>query len=113
MAGFGITKAPSWGRAILNKFKKKPVLVKDKAGTITGVKPTSGKIPWYVSATPNTTESRARVVKTHFQVKRSDKIKKLEKQVKEGKAGLKKMVDTGQAEEYSNMPGVHKKKGFK
>ena len=105
MAGFGITKAPSWGRAILNKFKKKPVLVKDKAGTITGVKPTSGKIPWYVSATPNTTESRARVVKTHFQVKRSEKIEKLEKQVKEGKEDLKKMVDTGQAKEVKDYKG--------
>ena len=55
---------------------------------------------------------RKEVVRTHFSLKRSDKISNLEKQVKEGKEGLKKMVDTGQAEEYKNLPGQHKKKGF-
>ena len=80
--------------------------------TITGVKPLSGKIPHYVGASPNTAASRKRIVRTHFSLKRSDKINKLEKQVKEGKAGLKKMVDTGQATEYKNLPGQHKKKGF-
>ena len=80
--------------------------------TITGVKPLSGKIPSYVGASPNTAESRKRIVRTHFGLKRSDKINKLEKQVKEGKEGLKKMVDTGQATEYKNLPGQHKKKGF-
>ena len=80
--------------------------------TITGVKPLSGKIPSYVSASPNTVASRKRIVKTHFSLKRSDKINKAEKKVKEGKAELKKMVDTGQAEEYKNLPGQHKKKGF-
>ena len=80
--------------------------------TITGVKPLSGKVPHYIGAAGKDTARRKQIVKTHFSLKRSDKINKLEKQVKEGKAGLKKMVDTGQAEEYSNLPGQHKKKGF-
>ena len=80
--------------------------------TISSVKPMSGKIPPYVGAGGKDPGRRREIVKTHFSLKRSDKINKLEKQVKEGKEGLKKMVDTGQAEEYSNMPGVHKKKGF-
>ena len=80
--------------------------------TITGVKPMSGKIPHYIGAAGKDLGRRKEVVRTHFSLKRSDKISNLEKQVKEGKEGLKKMVDTGQAEEYSNMPGVHKKKGF-
>ena len=81
--------------------------------TISSVKPLSGKIPHYIGAGGKDPARRREIVKTHFSLKRSDKINKLEKQVKEGKAGLKKMVDTGQAEEYKNLPGQHKKKGFK
>ena len=81
--------------------------------TISSVKPMSGKIPHYVGAGGKDPGRRREIVKTHFSLKRSDKINKLEKQVKEGKEGLKKMVDTGQAEEYTNLPGQHKKKGFK
>ena len=81
--------------------------------TISSVKPLSGKIPHYIGAGGKDPARRREIVKTHFSVKRSDKINKLEKQVKEGKAGLKTMVDTGQAEEYKNLPGQHKKKGFK
>ena len=81
--------------------------------TISSVKPMSGKIPPYVGAGGKDPGRRRVLVKTHFSLKRSDKINNLEKQVKEGKEGLKKMVDTGQAEEYTNLPGQHKKKGFK
>ena len=81
--------------------------------TISSVKPLSGKIPHYIGAGGKDPARRREIVKTHFSLKRSYKINKLEKQVKEGKAGLKKMVDTGQAEEYKNLPGQHKKKGFK
>ena len=80
--------------------------------TISSVKPMSGKVPHYIGAGGKDAGRRKEIVRTHFSVKRSDKINKLEKQVKEGKAGLKKMVDTGQAEEYKNLPGQHKKKGF-
>ena len=85
--------------------KVKSVLVKDKAGTITGVKPLSGKVPWYVGATPNTAKSRARVVKTHFQVKKTEKIEAAEKSVKEGKKKLKDLVETGQAKELKDYKG--------
>jgi hypothetical protein len=70
--------------------------------TITGVKPFSGKIPKYVSGSP---ERRAEQVKTHFHVKRIDKVDKAEKQIKEGKKALKHMEDTGQAEQYKNYKG--------
>ena len=80
--------------------------------TISSVKPMSGKVPHYIGAGGKDPARRREIVKTHFSLKRSDKINKLEKQVKEGKEGLKKMVDTGQEEEYKNLPGQHKKKGF-
>ena len=99
MAGFGITKAPSWGKAILSKFKKKSKSkwVKDKSGTITGVKALSGDIPWWVSSGGKDPEKRAKIVKTHLSNVRSDKVEKAEKAVKEGKKKLKDMVETGQA----------------
>ena len=81
--------------------------------TISSVEPMSGKVPHYIGAGGKDAGRRKEIVRTHFSLKRSDKINKLEKQVKEGKEGLKKMVDTGQAEEYKNLPGQHKKKGFK
>ena len=80
--------------------------------TISSVKPMSGKVPHYIGAGGKDPARRRQIVRTHFSLKRSDKINKLEKQVKEGKEGLKKMVDTGQATEYKNLPGQHKKKGF-
>ena len=106
MAGFGITKTPSWGKAILSKFKKKSKsdFTKDKSGTITGVKPMSGKVPWYVGA-GKTPEGRARIVKTHSQVKKTEKIEAAEKSVKEGKQKLKDLVETGQAKEMKDYKG--------
>ena len=111
----GITKAPSWGKAVLEKFKKKSKsdFTKDKSGTITGVKPMSGKVPWYVGAGGKDPAKRAAIVKTYFQVKKTDKIKKAEKQVKEGKEKLKKMVDTGQAEEFKDYKGKGTGKHFR
>ena len=73
--------------------------------TIKSVKPLSGNIPWYVSASPNTAASRARVVKTHLGLKRSDKIDKAVKDIKEGKKTLKHMEETGQAEELKGYKG--------
>jgi len=100
-----------FGKAL--KKKSKSNWVKDKAGTIKGVKPLSGKIPSYVGVGGKDTKRRKDIVRTHFSLKRSEKINKAEQKVKEGKAELKKMVDTGQAEEYKNLPGQHKRKGFK
>ena len=81
--------------------------------TITGVKPMSGKVPWWVTAGGKNPGKRAAIVKTHFSNVRSDKISKAEKQIKEGKKTLKKMIDTGQAEEIGEGGKYgYKKKGF-
>ena len=84
--------------------------------TITGVKPMSGKIPWYVGA-GKTPEKRAAIVKTHFSLKRSNKIDEAQKKIKEGKKTLKDMEATGQAEELKSYKGkgtgIWHKKGFK
>jgi predicted transposase YbfD/YdcC len=84
--------------------------------TITGVKPMSGKIPWYVSAGKKDPGERARIVKTHFSLKRSNKIDKAVKDIKEGKKTLKDMEATGQATQLKDYKGkgtgVYHKKGF-
>ena len=72
--------------------------------TITGVKPMSGKIPWYVSAGKSAKE-RKRIVSTHLSLKRSDKIDKSRKDIKEGHKTLKHMEATGQAEELKDYKG--------
>ena len=77
--------------------KVKSILVKDKAGTITGVTPMSGKVPWWVTAGGKDPANRAKIVKTHFSNVRSDKVEKAETAVKEGKKKLKDLVETGQA----------------
>ena len=78
--------------------------------TIKSVKPMSGKIPPWIGAGGKNPGERAKIVKTHYSNVRSRKIDKLEAQAKEGKEGLKKMVETGQAEK---LYGRHYKKGFK
>ena len=84
--------------------------------TITGVKPMSGKTPWWVTAGGKNPEKRAAIVKTHFSLKRSEKIDKAVKQIEEGKKTLKKMEDTGQAKELKDYKGKGtgswQKKGF-
>ena len=83
--------------------------------TIKSVKPYSGKVPWYVSA-GKTSQDRKKIVRTHFGLKRSDKISKAEKQIREGKETLKHMEATGQAKELKGYKGkgtgVYHKKGF-
>jgi hypothetical protein len=66
--------------------------------TITGVKPLSGNVPWWVGAGGKNPGKRAKIVKTHLSNVRSDKVEKAEKAVKEGKKKLKDLVETGQAE---------------
>ena len=73
--------------------------------TISSVKPMSGKIPWYVSAGGKDPEKRAKIVKTHFGLKRSEKVDKAVKDIKEGKKKLKHMEETGQAEELKDYKG--------
>ena len=94
------------------------LLLKGKkvAGVIKSVKPLSGKIPWYVSASPNTAASRSRILKTHLGLKRSEKVDKAVKDIKEGKKTLKHMEETGQAKELKGYKGkrtgLWHKKGF-
>ena len=80
--------------AILKKVKPKSNWIKDKTGTITGVKPGSGKVPWHVGAGKNL-KKRADIVRTHSKVKTIDKIDAAEKKIKEGTQSLKKLRETG------------------
>ena len=82
-----------FGRAL--KGKSKSNWIKDKAGTITGVKPGSGKVPWYIDAGGKDLKKRADIVRTHSKVKTVDKISEAEKKIKEGTAELKKLRTTG------------------
>ena len=87
-----------------------------RGATIKSVKPLSGKIPWYVSASPNTAASRRRILRTHLGLKRSEKVDKAVKDIKEGKKTLKHMEETGQAKELKGYKGkrtgLWHKKGF-
>ena len=73
--------------------------------TITGVKPMSGNIPWYIGAGGKNPGRRAEIVITHSKAKKTEEIAKHQKSIKEGKEGLKKMVDTGRAKEFKNYKG--------
>ena len=80
-----------WGKIMP---QKKSNFIKDKAGTIVGVKPGTGKVPWYVSAGKNL-KDRAKIVKTYKRGQTIDAVNKAEKQIKEGTATLKKLRTTG------------------
>ena len=88
-----------------NKGSKSKWL-KDKSGTITGVKPGSGKTPWHVTA-GKTLKDRDRIVKTDRRVKTIDAIASAEKKIKQGTAELKKLRTTG----WTKKP--HGKRGSK
>ena len=81
--------------AILKKVKPKSKSnwIKDKTGTITGVKPGSGKVPWYIQG--KDLKKRAETVKTWSKVKTIDKIGAAEKKIKEGTQELKHLRQTG------------------
>ena len=83
--------------AILKKVKPKSKSnwIKDKAGTITGVKPGTGDVPWYIGASGKDLQKRAKTVRTWSKVKTIDKISAAEKKIKEGKKELKKLRETG------------------
>ena len=65
-----------------------------KVGSIVGVKPGSGKVPWHVSAGKNL-KDRSRIVKTNQRVKTIDAIASAQKKIKEGTSELKKLRTTG------------------
>ena len=84
-----------FGRAL--KGKSKSNWIKGgpkKLGSIVGVKPGSGKVPWHVSAGKNL-KDRSRIVKTDRRVKTIDAIRDAEKKIKQGTAELKKLRTTG------------------
>ena len=80
--------------------------------TITGVKPLSGKIPWYVSA-GKTAEGRAKTVKTAQRVKTDEAITKAEKAIKGGKKKLKDLEATGWTKEFKDYKGKGTGKHFR
>tara|TARA_R100001198_G_scaffold65722_1_gene38952 strand:- start:323 stop:664 length:342 start_codon:yes stop_codon:yes gene_type:complete len=95
MSIFGIAKK-GFGKALRKvKGKSKSNWVKDKAGTITGVKPGSGKVPWYIGASGKDLKKRADTVRTWSRVKTIDKIGAAEKKIKEGTKELKHLRQTG------------------
>ena len=114
----GVLGAILKGKKVGQKLLRAHRIKHGKRGkTITGVKPLSGKTPWWVSAGGKDAGKRAAIGRTHFSLKRSDKIDKAQKNIKEGKKKLKDLVETGQAEELKNYKGkgtgVFYKKGFK
>ena len=95
MGMFGIAKR-GFGKALKKvKPKSKSNWIKDKAGTITGVKPGTGNVPWHVGAGGTNLKRRAEIVKTNQRVKTIDAIRGAEKKIKEGTAELKKLRTTG------------------
>ena len=109
MSIFGIAKR-GFGKALTHgkNWSRARRISKGKRGkTITGVKPLSGKTPWWVTAGGKNPGKRAEIVKTHTFNVRHDKILKAEKSVKEGKKKLKDLVETGHAEKIG---GRHFKK---
>ena len=100
----GIAKR-GFGKALKahkSRQRAKRIAKGERGPDIKSVKPFSGKIPRYISGSP---EQRAQQVKTHFHVKRIDKVSKAEKQIKEGKKTLKDMEATKQAEEFKDYKG--------
>jgi len=111
MSVWGIAKK-GFGKALRSYRIKTGSRGKD----IKSVKPLSGKVPWYVGAGGKDPGKRAKIVKTHFSLKRSDKISKAATDIKEGKKTLKHMEATGQAQELKGYKGrrsgIWHKKGF-
>ena len=102
----------AWGKATeAYKSWKRSRRIKtgERGPTITGVKPMSGKTPWWVTAGGKNPGKRAAIVKTHFSNVRSNKIQAAEKAAKEGKKKLKDLVETGQAVKIGER---HFRKGF-
>ena len=108
MSIFGIAKR-GFGKALKKvKPKSKSNWIKDKAGTITGVKPGSGKVPWYIGASGKDLKKRADTVRTWSRVKTIDKIEGAEKKIKEGTKELKNLRQTG----WTKRVGTGRKKQY-
>jgi hypothetical protein len=89
-----ILKGKKVGQKLLRSYRIKHG---GRGKTITGVKPLSGKVPWWVGAGGKNPGKRANIVKTHFSNERTRKIEAAEKAAKDSKKKLKDLVETGQA----------------
>ena len=88
MGIFGIAKK-GFGKALKKvKPKSKSNWIKDKAGTITGVKPGTGKVPWYIDSGGKNLQRRADIVRTHSKVKTIDKYILLKRKLKKEQKSL-------------------------
>ena len=74
--------------------KGKSNFIKDKAGTIVGVKPGSGNVPKHVGAAGKDLAKRAEIVKTNQKVKNIEARDAALGKIKEGKETIKKMRQT-------------------
>ena len=113
----GVLGAILKGKKVGQKLLRAHRIKHGKRGkTITSVKPMSGKVPWYIGAGGKDPGKRAKIVKTHLGLERSEKINKALKDIKEGKKTLKHMEATGQAQELKGYKGrrtgIWHKKGF-
>ena len=104
--GKAVLKGKEVGQKMLRAYRIKHG---GRGKTITSVEPMSGKIPPWIGAGGKNPGERAKIVKTHLSNVRTKKVGDAQKQIKEGKEKLKKMVDTGQAEKIGER---HFKKGF-
>ena len=101
----GVLGAILKGKKVGQKLLRAHRIKHGKRGkTITGVKPLSGKTPWWVTAGGKNPGKRADIVKTHFSNVRSKKIEDAQKAAKEGKKKLKDLVETGQAVKIGERP---------
>jgi len=95
--GFGML-----GKKVKSAQRARRIAKGERGKTIKGVKPLSGKIPSYVRGTA---KERADQVRTHFHVKRIDKVNEAKKKISEGKKTLKDMEATKQAEQRTDYRG--------
>ena len=95
--GFGML-----GKKVKSAQRARRIAKGERGKTIKGVKPLSGKIPSYVRGTA---KERADQVRTHFHVKRIDKVNEAKKKISEGKKTLKDMAATKQAKEVTDYKG--------
>ncbi len=95
--GFGML-----GKKVKSAQRARRISKGERGATIKGVKPLSGKIPPYVGGTA---KERANQVRTHFHVKRIDKVNEAKKKISEGKKTLKDMEATKQAEQRTDYRG--------
>jgi len=74
--------------------KGKSNFIKDKAGTIVGVKPGSGNVPKHIGAAGKDLAKRAEIVKINQKVKNIEARDAAMAKIKEGKDTIKKMRQT-------------------